>query len=165
MTTDGPGVIPNQTAPGVVPPQRRRGSRVLLLVALVLVGVLIVGGGLAFYAYDRATAIDRSTPRVAVDQFLQAALIDADVNRVGLFVCRAWPASKALQESHIPLSPTMRVSWSSAQVRQISATQAEVTMRIRLFVVSEGTSPEQVNMWRFITVNENGWRVCSLDKT
>ena len=90
--------VPSSAGPGAATATRRprRGRRVLLIVAIVVAFLLLLGGTIGVVAYDKATAIDRSTPTVVIRQFMEAAALDHDSTRVGLFVCQGWSAADAM---------------------------------------------------------------------
>jgi hypothetical protein len=138
-------------------PSRRTISRGrLLLIILIASGLLLVGGAsTAFLLYNRATEIDRSTPTVAVHQFLRAAFFDKDDDRVKLFTCPEWTKERTA-EVRGRFDPEVKVTWESVAVQSRQERQAVVTARMRL--VFQGFVDFQD--WRFEVVEHNGWRVC-----
>jgi hypothetical protein len=128
-------------------------------VALVVLGFLVVvGGAVGFVLYDRATAIDRSTPDIAVDQFLHASAVERDVSRTSLFVCAEWSARDAVAAATDELDPEVVVSWSAISVSVTSERTAQASTDVRLTV--DGFS--DIERWRFALEQQGGWRVCSL---
>jgi hypothetical protein len=138
---------------------RRRGRRVLLIVAIVVAFLAVLGGTIGVVAYDKATAIDRSTPDVVTDQFLQAALVDKNATRVGLFVCSTWPVADAMNATKLA-RPDFHVNWGITSVSQ-NGDRAEVDVRVRISVaVGNDTLLRDVHSWQITLANEDGWRVC-----
>jgi hypothetical protein len=127
-------------------------------VAAFVVALGAVAGGALLFFYDRATAIDRSTPQVVTDQFLDATLVLNDPARVGLFVCDRWSAEDAMAKVGAPTDSSMSASWgiSVVDATDSSATvSARVTFRFR-------DSRRQVETLTLSLVDEGGWRVCDL---
>jgi hypothetical protein len=155
----GPFIPPQFPQPAFPPPRPTRQTisrNKLLLIILIVCGVLVLaGGGVAFVLYNRATEIDRSTPTVAVRQFLRATFVDKDDDRVKLFTCRQW-ADERTTEVRGRFDPSIKVTWEGVVVQSQQKRQAVVTARMRL--VSQGFLDFQD--WRFDVVEENGWRVC-----
>jgi hypothetical protein len=138
-------------------PARRTISRNTLLLIILVVGAVFVlaAGGVGFLFYNRATEIDRSTPTVAVHQFLRAAFFDKDDDRVKLFTCRQWTNERTsgVQQR---FDPEVKVTWEDVVVQSRQGHQAVVTARMRLVFQSFVDFQD----WRFEVVEENGWRVC-----
>ena len=82
----------------------------LLIVASFVAALGVAAGGTLLYVYDQATAIDRSTPQVVVEQFLDATLILNNSDRVSLFVCKQWSAEAALLAVAPPTDKRVAVS-------------------------------------------------------
>jgi hypothetical protein len=147
-------------APAPVPARKRGRFRRLLLVVAVIVGSSVVlGGAIGVVVYDKATAIDRSTPTVAVRQFLQAAVVDRDVSRIALFVCAQWSPTEALSAVGEKLDASVMVNWGVTSVQE-SGDQAQAQVRITF--TAGGFSDVQV--WRITVAREDGWRVCALQR-
>jgi hypothetical protein len=135
-------------------------------VLLIVGGFLLVIGGIAggalFYFYDKATAIDRSTPQVSTRQFLDAALVQKDPSRVGLFVCGAWSAEEAIEAMGVPAEGVV-VTWGDS-VANVTGDTATVTVRVVYRVSVGGVIQQDPQMWTLDLVQEDGWRVCDLTK-
>lgn len=169
MSVSSPGPVsgapfPGQQGPALAPPvpPPRSGSRVisrnkLLLIILIAVGmVALVGGGVGLLLYNRATEIDRSTPTVAVRQFLHAAFVDKDDSRVKLFTCKQWTKERTAEVQR-SFDPSVKVTWERVVLKSNQDGKALVTAQMRL--VFQGLVDFQE--WRFDVVKENGWRVCA----
>jgi len=131
---------------------------------LIVVGFLaVVGGAVGFVAYDRATAIDRSTPAVVVDQFLQAGLKDQDPARVGLFVCPGWAPTDAISEMPKPAGDNIFISWGDL-VSEENGNRATVTLHVEFALLINGSAANDIENWRLHLVRQDGWRVCELEK-
>src|SRR5262245_53614946 len=107
MTTDEAPSGP--ATPGARPHRAR--NVVLIVGAFLVVLGAATGGVLAFLAYDKSTAIDRSSPQVVTSQFLDAALKLQDVERLALFVCGSWSAGEAMAAAVPPTQTPVSVSW------------------------------------------------------
>jgi hypothetical protein len=138
----------------------RRLRRVLLVAAVVLASVVTVAGAFGVFVYDKATAIDRSTPAVAVQNFLQAALVDGDATRLALFVCSRWSASEAMTAVGEKRDPSLRVNWGITSVQE-AGDRAEATAQISFTAAGY----RDIQTWRFTVVREDGWRVCDVKRS
>jgi hypothetical protein len=134
--------------------------RRLLVVAGAFVLVLgAVAGGAFYYFYDRATAIDRSTPQVVVDQFLDATLVLKDPDRTSLLICDRWSAAQAMTSVGAPSDPRVSVTWGDPIA---TVTGASATVSVNVFF--RATAGEDIETWTLILENQDGWRVCDLTK-
>jgi hypothetical protein len=153
--------------PAPPPPQGaavRRRSRVLLIV-LVAVGALVATGAIVgLVVYDRATAIDRSTPTVVAGRFLVATVGTRDINLTSLLICDELAADDALQQAVAGIDDSASVSWHDL-VAETTADGATVTAEIRYTATRNGQTYYGFEMWRLRLVNEDGWRVCGIDRS
>ncbi len=147
-----------QGDPAAAEPPRRKRS-LLLVVAIMLASLVVVGGAVGFVVYDQTTKIDRSTPTVAVRQFLQAGLVDRDVDRVAMFVCMQWSPSEALVAIASGADDSVRVTFGVTSVEE-SSDSAKATVRI----TSTSSGHSDVATWRVTVVRQDGWRVCGVDR-
>ena len=127
----------------------------MLVLAALLVGI---GAGAAFLLYSRATEIDRSTPTIAVRQFLGAVFLDQSDDRVRLFTCRKWTPSRTA-EVRGRVDPEARLSWDAITEESRTDRLAQVTAKLSLRYPGE-LAPSGEQLWRFEVVEDNGWRVC-----
>jgi hypothetical protein len=134
---------------------------VLLVLAIVLGFVMVLAGAVGVVVYDRATAIDRSTPVVSGDAFLHAALVEGTVARVGLFTCQRWSAQDALAAVTALTDPEAKSSWDTFDVLSQSGGSAVLRARVRFQYPGE-VAPSGEAFWRLDLVDENGWRVCAV---
>jgi hypothetical protein len=141
------------------PPRRSRRTisrGKLLLIILVVGGVLAVtGAGIAFLLYNRATEVNRSTPTIAVHQFLNAVFVERDDDRAKLFTCREWTVQRS-DEARGRFDPEVKVKWEDVTEESRQGKQAVVTARLQL--LWQGFADFQ--QWRFEVVEDSGWRVC-----
>jgi hypothetical protein len=152
---------PHEPPPPPPPPRRARTiSRGRLTLIILVVGglLLIAGAGTAFLLYNRATELDRSTPTIAVDQFVRAVFFDKDDDRVKLFTCPQWTTERTA-EVQGRFDPEVRVSVASLAVQSRQEHQAVVAARMRLAIQDFVDFQD----WRFEVVEDNGWRVCAAE--
>jgi hypothetical protein len=158
---------PAPTAPAPASAQPRRSHRARNLVLILVAFVLVLGGlgaGTAFYFYDKATAVDRSTPQVTTVQFLNATLVQKDLARTSLFICSSWTAEEAMAEAAAPTDPRIVTSFGDF-VASINGSDATVAARVVFRAkVNGGPIQQEVQMWQLSLKNEDGWRVCGLTK-
>jgi hypothetical protein len=132
-------------------------------VAIVVAFLVLLGGTIGVAAYDRATAVDRSTPGAVTQQFLEAAVVTKDPARVGLFICARWPVSEAMAATGAAARPDISVNWGIVDQTQ-NGDNATANVRVRLsFAAGGGLSYREVQPWRITLINEKGWRVCGLE--
>ena len=154
---------PASGAPVPVGAAPRRGRRILLIVVIAVAFLAVLGGTIGVVAYDKATAIDRSTPDVVIDQFLQAALVDRDADRVGLFVCARWPVADAMNATRLDARTDLHVNWGITSLTR-TGDQAVAEVRVRLSIPAGNDALfRDVHSWHLTLVNEGGWRVCSVE--
>ena len=134
------------------PPVKRR-KQLLPILGLGLLVLLLLGGGLALYVYDKATAPDRSTPIVSAS-LSDAALVERSVDRVSLYVCDDWPAEQAMVQVSAQPDPSSAVAWGRTSV----VTQAGRGRRDSADAFSfaeDGLSQRSGRRWRFAVVEES----------
>lgn len=163
MATDEPTAPEPAPVPGPARAKRSRGGRLLIMLGIVLAGVLLIGGGAAFVVYDRATAIDRSTPEVVVEQFLRAGLVDRDAGRLSLFVCRQWSAEEASKKIAPPTDDKTFISWGDYVSSRVGD-KATVDVQVEFNRGAGSVSASSVRSWRLQLEDQDGWRVCDLTK-
>jgi hypothetical protein len=143
--------------------QARRGPRIGLIVAAGLIATMALVGSIALVLYDRATAIDRSTPAVVSDQYLRATLFDRDANEVAPFICAGWSADEALAEATKDVDPALLVSWGDFSIEQTGST-AVVTASVTFRASGAGVNLRDVESWNLRLQENDGWRVCGIDR-
>lgn len=144
---------------------RARKARLVLLMVGGLVALLCVGGaGVAFVAYRDATEPDRSSPDVAVSNYLRAVFVDRDDTRADTLTCREDSGLASIldfrqevEAREQQFSISIIVSWGELVVRE-SGERATVTTEISR-TIADGSESDRQN-WRFGVVDEDGWRVC-----
>jgi hypothetical protein len=173
--TDAESGPESESPPGETPPERatgRRGRVIAIVLAAVLGGltVLCVGGaGIGLLLYRKASEPDRSTPGVVLRQYLDTTLNDRDDSRARQFTCRnSTGLGPVLQLRDDNMSKekqynvSIRTSPEGFQVQE-SGDRADVAVKLRLSVSTNGTFQEQIQTWRFTLRHESGWRVCSAE--
>jgi hypothetical protein len=147
----------------VSPSTRRRRPSLQLIVALALFSVILVVGTLGILIYDRATAIDRSTPTVVVGQFLVASFHDRDPKRVAFFICEQLQPDEALADTIGGIDTNVAVSWGDYSTDQ-GGNSATVIAQMAFRVDQGANSYSTVEQWRFSLVKQDGWRVCGIHR-
>jgi hypothetical protein len=140
-------------------------------VAAVLGGILALlclgGVSVAYVVYDKATEADRSSPEVAVTNYLQALLMERDQSRAALYACEeasnladvdALLAEIVDRERQLGVSITVNVE--NLRVERTDGTEAWVTVDLRRSATVDGVRQSLVDPWRFQVVDEDGWHVC-----
>lgn len=171
--TDPGGLTPLvPTGPPPVSLKRSR-WRVVIVGFLAIVPLLCIAGiAIAFHTYDKATRPDRSTPDTALDNYLQAVLVDHDDVGAALFVCRS-PAGLEVFRQFVSsqisyaaaLDETVGFTWVfSAEVR----TDDQVT--IETAIVQDTTKgPDLVassrHAWTFTVDGPTTWLICGASQT
>jgi hypothetical protein len=163
-------LTPAATRPGLPARRAKRlGNRRLRAVLAVLGGVLALlclGGIAAVYLlYEDATAVDRSAPDVAVDNYLRAYLVERDDARADQYVCREAPDltdGRALRDDiearERRYSVRILVTWDSLRVEPAREGRT-VTTEVRR-TIADGSERIQ-DRWQFEVVDRDGWRVCA----
>ncbi len=148
--------------------RRPRPRRLLLTAAILLTGACLVGATIGFLAYDRATKIDRSSPVVVVEQYVDAVFSERDPNRAALFECSDGDPRADLQVLLDDLMERER-RWDI----QITVTTANyrtstgrVSSRIDVDLLidvpeADGRPSRSRQTWEFDLRDESGWRVCA----
>lgn len=142
------------------------GAGVLALLCLGGIGVFIS-------LYDEATEIKRTEPDAVVDGFLRAFLVNRDDQEESLFVCRSgadMTPLAALRDEIVQreanFDVTVVVTWDSLIVTGEGDERRAVSTDLTIAGTSNGqTQSRRVESWTFGVVDDDGWRVCSADKT
>lgn len=123
---------------------------------------------MALVAYRDATEPDRSSPDVAVDNYLRAFLVERNDTRAELYTCRT---SKRFAEMDVmrrdieareaEFSINITVSWGSLTVNN-QGDKSVVGVELRR-TISDGTESVR-DTYHFDVVDEDGWRVCGARK-
>jgi hypothetical protein len=169
MTSYQPDPAPDEepvAAPTVIEAdgRKRRRPSVVLIVAIVVIVAVAAAGAIGLVIYDRATAIDRSTPTVVTEEFLGAAIVDRDPSRVELFICSSWSADDAINKVTVSTGDGVVVTWDDI----VSVTQegrtAVVTIVIRFTYQQGGTAQRSTETWQIRLEDHRGWRVCDVSR-
>lgn len=143
------------------------------MIALSVVGFLALvalaaGGGL--YLYDKATTPDRSTPTVAVQQFLKATFVDRNQTTQASFSCGGVPAEITslvafVDDIKARTGTDVAVGWDSITAGpDTGGGPVNVTGVIILTAYVNNVMQEDRQDWRFVTEHRDGWRVCGAHK-
>ncbi|WP_412753336.1 hypothetical protein [Krasilnikovia sp. M28-CT-15] len=161
-----PAQPPGPVVAGVVPSRpRNRRLRLGLAMGAGIMALLCLGGvGVFVSLYDSATEIKRSAPDAVVDGFLRAYLVHRDDQEAALYMCKSGgdfsklEAFRAdLQAREKDFSIGIRVSWRSLAVANEGGRTTVSTDIVR--TISDG-SERTSDRWRFVMVDQDGWRVC-----
>ena len=160
--------VPDRAAPTSVPAKRRPWLRKALLIGLIAVSVSCLGGlVVAYVAYDKATAIDRTTPEGVLDLYLAATFSERNDERARLFTCGDPQEIHEIRELLVDLADRERrfevkfsVTWAAFE-STVEGNRATVTAELK-FQASKtgGSSSRSIERWRFVAENRSGWRVC-----
>jgi hypothetical protein len=144
--------------------QRSHRLRNLLLIVSAFVVLLgVAAAGTLLYFYDKATAIDRSTPQVVTQQFLTAALIDKDPKRVELFICDSWSTEGALAATAPPTTAEVSINWGDFRTT-VNGDSAVIVLNMQYAASSGGTYHRLSETWTLNLAHQDGWRVCGMTK-
>jgi hypothetical protein len=134
---------------------------------LIVAGTTCLGGlGVGYVLYYKASEPDRSTPSVAVDQYLDAVLNQRNDQRAALFSCRGVHDGqlrdllKDLKDRENRFSITIAPSWENFEV-STQGGRASVALDLRLSTTVDGIAQREVQRWEFGVEDGSGWRVCS----
>jgi hypothetical protein len=123
--------------------------------------------GVAFLAYQKAAAPDRSSPEVAANNYLIALLNDRNPTRARLFSCADQSRLANLQQferdienRERELDAAISVKIENLLVQRTDDTSATGSVDLRRVVTTDGTRQSLVDHWRLELVDEDGWRVC-----
>jgi hypothetical protein len=148
----------------------RRGRQVILLVLLVAAVSLVGALSYGFIWYDQATKPDRSSPDVAVSNYLRAMFVDRDEVRAGLFACRERSVLDEIRRSRDDLVArekdlhvNISVSWGPLQIARDNG-RTSVSVDVRRTALIDGVTQSVVDPWLFEVVQQDGWRVCGAHK-
>lgn len=139
-----------------------------MLIAGALALMCTGGAGVAFVAYRDATEPDRSSPDVAVDNYLRAFLVDRNDTRAELYVCQSSHDlmemevfRQDIEAREVEHSIKIIISWGSLVV-STQGGRGVVTVELRR-TISDGSESDRQN-YRFDVVDDGGWRVCGAYK-
>jgi hypothetical protein len=144
--------------------RRTRRPSAVLIVALVVVVAVAIAGAIGLVIYNRATAIDRSTPTVVTEEFLGAAIVDRDPNRVELFICPTWSADDAVDKATAGTGDGVVVTWDDITSVSQDGQTALVTVTVKFTYQQGGTAQRNNESWQIELENQGGWRVCDLSR-
>jgi hypothetical protein len=140
---------------------------VLTVVAAATALFCLAGVAVAYTIYDRVTAPDRSAPDVTVDNYLRAFMVDhndvlaeqftCDDSGSGLAELRALRDDLAAREQRFQV--TFVVRWGPLDVRT-RGDVAEVHVELVISYPVGNLSSTDHQPWRFVTREDDGWRVC-----
>ncbi|GAA2352995.1 hypothetical protein Cme02nite_26990 [Catellatospora methionotrophica] len=138
----------------------------------IIVALAGIGGGVAaLVTYNEATKIDRSNPKVVLDEYLRAALITKDEVGVNLHVCGN-PAGlvpitilrEEFDRRERDFGVVVLVTWG-AITGAVNEEESTVTTTLTISGRKDGAViSKRSEVWRFGLVSEDGWRVCAAER-
>ncbi|WP_144119724.1 hypothetical protein [Catellatospora sichuanensis] len=146
--------------------------RKILLILAIMVAVVGVGGAIAaVLAYHEVTKIDRTNPKVVLDEYLRAALVKGDAVAVDLYTCDdpvgLSPISKLrteLDQREQEFAVEILVSWG-AMSRVDSPGRTELTTNLAITAIKDGMEQSSSSQtWRFTVLEQDGWRACGAER-
>jgi hypothetical protein len=147
----------------------RRTVGVVLASVLGVVALLCVGGlGTGYFLYYKASEPDRSTPGLAVRQYLHATFETRDKAKADQFTCQGQAALGEIDQTLADIvsreqrfNIRITVGWENFVAEQAKET-ATVDTRLKIAVPEQtGQSSESFQLWRFdVRHQSSGWRVC-----
>ncbi|WP_307871730.1 hypothetical protein [Micromonospora sp. U21] len=151
---------------GTAEPRKKRGL-LIAAIALVVIMVLCVGGGVvAFLTLRNAeTGEGAKEPAVAVDEFLTAVYKDRDATKAASRVCAASrddekiAAKVAEVQKYATQYQNPRFRWTSPKVDNQTGERATVSTRVTMTTSDEKVADQDL---RFTVVQKSGWWVCEV---
>lgn len=145
--------------------------KVLLVLAIVVAVGGVGGAATALLSYHEATKIDRSNPKVVLDEYLRAVLVRKDAVGAELYSCDA-PSGLAsitalreeLNQREQDYSVEILVSWG-AVTRVDGSGRSELTTDLHVTAIKDGVEQSNSSQgWRFSLLDQDGWRVCNSER-
>ncbi|MEU8000858.1 hypothetical protein AB0B66_06840 [Catellatospora sp. NPDC049111] len=147
--------------------------RKVLLTLAILVTVAGIAGVMAVVlAYHEVTKIDRSNPKIVLDEYLRAVLVTEDEVGVDLYECdnpeklsdlKTMRADLDRRESEFKVQ--MLVSWGAMTSAEKSGTM-ELGTSLTVTAMENGVvQGRQTEPWYFDLVEDDGWRVCGAKRS
>ncbi|WBB71037.1 hypothetical protein [Micromonospora sp. WMMD812] len=170
----GPPPVTDPSAPGMgyppygppAPPKKQRGL-LIAAIALVVILVLCVGGGVAAFLTLRnaETGEGAKEPAVAVDQFLTAVYKERDATKAAKLVCSSSrdddkiAAKVAEVEKYASGYQNPRFRWTTPKVDNKTGDRATVSTKVTMTTADEKVADQEL---RFTVVQKTGWWVCEV---
>lgn len=144
---------------------------------LLTLAVLVAVGGIAgvtavVLTYHEVTKIDRSNPKVVLDEYLRAVLVTRDEVGADLYECarpeklsdlKAMRADLDRREGEFKVQ--MLVSWGAMTTVEKSGAM-ELGTALTITAMENGTvQGRQTEPWHFDLVEDDGWRVCGAQRS
>ncbi|HEY3507094.1 MAG TPA: hypothetical protein VGN37_30410 [Actinocatenispora sp.] len=157
-----PYPAPQPPAPSRV---RTRGGTVTIV---VLVGVILLclGLGTTGYVLVGRVPAGADSPTAAASGLLDAVFNKQDADTAGQYVCAeqrdADAVKQLITEAARYQGPGAGVTWTTPKETSRKDDKATVTATLTLKREVDGQSQQAESDWQFQTVDEHGWRVCSI---
>lgn len=145
--------------------------KVLLIVAVVLAMAGVGGVVTVILTYHEVTKIDRTNPKVVLDEYLRAALVTQDAVTVDLYDCDDPAGLSPISDLRAELdrreqdfAVEILVSWG-AMSRTDGPGRALLTTNLAITAVKDGQEQSSsTQAWQFTMLEEDGWRACDAEK-
>ncbi|MEV1329606.1 hypothetical protein AB0J20_08505 [Micromonospora costi] len=152
--------------PPPAPPKKKRGA-LIAAVALAVVLVLCVGGGVTAFLTLRnvETGEGAKEPAVAVDEFLTAVYKERDAAKAATLVCASArdddkiAAKVAEVEKYAAAYQNPRFRWTTPKVDNQTGDRATVSTKVTMTTTDEKVADQDL---RFTVVRKTGWWVCEV---
>ncbi|MFJ5619902.1 collagen-like protein [Micromonospora sp. NPDC093243] len=159
-----PAGYPPYGAPA--PPKKKRGL-LIAAIALVVVLVLCVGGGVTAFLTLRnvETGEGAKEPAVAVERFLTAVYRERDAAKATALVCSSSRdddkiATKVAEvEKYVSEYKSPRFRWTTPKVDNQTGDRATVSTKVTMTTADEKVADQEL---RFTVVQKTGWWVCEV---
>jgi hypothetical protein len=177
VPVDTPQLAPlvPSTPPAAVVRRTRAGSPWPLRFAIFVgvISVLCVGGlGVGYHYYNKATAPNRSTPDVALANYIQAYLIQRNDSDAAQFECGSTNSlvplenfRTALELKERQIGAAIGIAWQEHAVTSQSSTSVAVDVTLTESATVNDVTQTLPSEWLFAVVRADGWRVCGAMET
>ncbi|MBV1853437.1 hypothetical protein KUA19_25190 [Catellatospora sp. NEAU-YM18] len=139
-----------------------------------MIAIVVAGIGVAVatvVTYHEATKIDRTNPRVVLDEYLRAAVVKKDSVGVDLYSCADASGLEPvnvlrteLDRRQAEFGVDIEVSWGAIDTTDNGAAKT-ATVSLSITARNEGkVESRSREEWQFTLRDEDGWRVCSANK-
>jgi hypothetical protein len=143
--------------------------RTIVVIAAMTVLFLCLGlAGAGYVLYDRATKIDRSSPELVVEKYVNALFDDRDNARAQLLECSGSSGRQQLRQfleqvknREKEFSIHIEVNTANYEI-STNGSASSVSVDLRIDVPeADGRPSRSTQRWQFDLRRTDGWRVCA----